>query len=146
MHNWLEFEYRCRERVTDALRWAEGERLARAARRSERDRRNETTRRARLGRGPRPMTVVLARGDLLTVKVGRRGLALACVAGRTWATTSRGGADIVLLAGQSASFPDRGTVVIEALRTTTIRIECLRQPQAVFSLWTGAAARPRIAL
>jgi hypothetical protein len=146
MHNWLEFEYHCRERAADALRWADEERRIQAARQGARARRRETARRAHLSRERRPAVLVLARGDLLSVKVGRRGLALTCVAGRTWATTSRVSADIVLLPGQSAEFPDRGTVVIEALRTATIRVECLRQPRAVFAPWPNAVARPRIAL
>jgi hypothetical protein len=145
MHNWVAFEYLCKERIADALRWADNERLVQAVRESARVRRGETARRERMGREPRPATLVLARGELLSVRVGRRGLALTCVAGRTWATTNRISADVILLPGQSAQFPDRGTVVIEALRTATIRIEGLRQPRAVVSPWASAVARPRIA-
>ena len=91
--------------------------------------------------------IVLGRGELLSLKVGRRGLALTCVTGLVvWATTSRMSADIVLMPGEFASFPDRGTVVVEALRTATIRVESLRQPQTIFSSWWSALARPKIAL
>jgi hypothetical protein len=145
MHNWAEFEYHCRERAADALRWADNERRVHAARQSARARRRETARRARMGRERRPAMLVLVRGELLSVKVGGRGLALTCVTGRTWATSNHRSADIVLVPGQSAAFRDRGTVVIEALRTATISIACLRQPHAVFSLWENAVARPRIA-
>ncbi len=145
MHNWVEFEYHCKERMADALRWAENERRVRAVRRRAGAHRRETARRARMGREPRPATLVLARGELLSLKVGRRGLVLTCVAGRTWATTNRVSADVVLLPGQTAEFMDRGTVVIEALRTATVRIDCLREPQAIFSLWPNALARPRTA-
>jgi hypothetical protein len=146
MHNWVEFEYHCRERIADTLRWADNERRVQAVRQAAQARRSEAARRARLGRERRPAMLVLARGELLSVKVGRGGLALTCVTGRTWATSNRLSADVILLPGQSAAFTDRGTVVIEALRTATIRIECQRQPQAIFSLWTNALARPRITL
>ncbi len=146
MHNWVEFEYHSKERMADALRWAENERRVQAVRRRAGARRRETARRARMGREPRPATLVLGRGELLTLRVGRRGLVLTCVAGRIWATTNRVSADVVLLPGQTAEFADRGTVVIEALRTATIRIDCLRQAHAIFPLLPNALARPRIAL
>ena len=146
MHSWLDFQYFGKAKIADALRWAERERLAEIGRQGARERRRETARRARLGRERRPAMLVLARGELLSLRVGRRGLALTCVAGRAWATTTRMSDDVVLLPGGFVAFPYRGTVVVEALRTTTIRIECLRQPQAVFSLWANAVARPRIAL
>jgi hypothetical protein len=142
MPNWLEMEVSARERIADADQWAANERLAKEARRTAREKRRDTASRARAGRTRRPVALVLARGEVLSVRVGRRGLSLACVAGRVWATSGGSADDIILAAGQVTTIANRGTVVIEALRTATIRVDYLRQPQTVFSPWSTRRARP----
>jgi hypothetical protein len=69
-------------------------------------------------------TFVMERGEVLSIRVGRRPYRIACVAGRLWATMDGSTVDSVLVAGESLAYRGRGRVVIQALRTTTVRIEC----------------------
>jgi len=68
-------------------------------------------------------TLILRQGEVLTLRLPGRPLRLACVAGRLWATTNRSAADHLLAPGEVRTFRGRGTVVVQALRIATARIE-----------------------
>jgi hypothetical protein len=68
-------------------------------------------------------TLILGQGEVLTLRLSGRPLRLACVAGRLWATTNRSAADHLLAPGEVRTFRGRGTVVVQALRIATARIE-----------------------
>jgi hypothetical protein len=108
MHNWLELHMLGREKMADALRAAEERRRGRAGR----------------ARGEsRPATLILSRGEVLRLRAWRGNLVVRCRTGTLWATTDRSKLDTVLSTGESVSYRDGGTVVIEALRTSTLRLE-----------------------
>ena len=67
--------------------------------------------------------VILARGEVMKLKVRRGHLRVTCRAGRLWATGNRDGIDSLLGPEDSVSYEGRGTVVIQALRTATVRLE-----------------------
>ena len=69
-----------------------------------------------------PRTLVLARGELVSLRPGT-GCRISCVAGRLWVTASGHREDSVLAPGEAATFPGRGRIVVEALRTATVRLE-----------------------
>ena len=68
-------------------------------------------------------TLILRQGEVLTLRLSGRPLRLACVAGRLWATTNRSAADHLLAPGEVRTFRGRGTVVVQALRIATARVE-----------------------
>ncbi len=70
-------------------------------------------------------TLILRQGEVLTLRLPGRPLRLACVAGRLWATTNRSAADHLLAPGEVRTFRGRGTLVVQALRIATVRIEPL---------------------
>jgi hypothetical protein len=71
----------------------------------------------------RPASLILSRGEVMRLKVNRGHLRVTCRAGRLWATSDRDGIDSLLQPDDSVSYEGRGTVVIEALRTATLRLE-----------------------
>jgi len=109
MRSWLELLYLGREKAAEALRGAE--RARRSARGTDGHRRH-------------PATILLSRREVLRVKAPRGGFRVACLTGRVWVTTDRGAADTVLVPGQSAEYGSRECVVIEALRTAAVRVQC----------------------
>jgi ferric-dicitrate binding protein FerR (iron transport regulator) len=70
-----------------------------------------------------PSTLVLARGIVASVRLSGRACRVSCVAGRLWVTASGRPEDSVLGPGNEVSFAGRGRIVVEALRTATVRIE-----------------------
>lgn len=70
-----------------------------------------------------PLTLVLARGELAVLRLGGRKCRISCLAGRAWVTVSNSHEDWLLAPGNEASFAGRGTIVVEALRTATVRLE-----------------------
>jgi hypothetical protein len=68
-------------------------------------------------------TIVLARGELAALPLSGGACRVSCVAGRLWVTASGRGEDQVLLPGQWTTFAGRGKIVVEALRTATVRLE-----------------------
>ena len=70
-----------------------------------------------------PSTLVLARGELALLRPGGRPCRISCVAGRLWVTASGRREDSVLVPGEEVTFTGRGRIVIEALRTATVRLE-----------------------
>lgn len=76
-------------------------------------------------------TLILGQGEVLTLRLPGRPTRLACVAGRLWATTNRSGADHLLAPGEVRTFRGRGTLVVQALRIATARIELAPVTRAV---------------
>jgi len=70
-----------------------------------------------------PSTFVLARGELASLRLRGRPCRISCVAGRPWLTASGRREDSVLAPGEEVTFTGRGRIVIEALRTATVRLE-----------------------
>jgi len=70
-----------------------------------------------------PSTLVLARGELATIRLRGRACRISCVAGRLWVTATGRPDDPVLAPGEMVTFSGRGKIVVQALRTTTLRVE-----------------------
>ncbi len=68
-------------------------------------------------------TLVLARGELVSVRLGGRACRVSCVAGRIWVTADGRREDFVMAPGEEMTFTGRGRVVVEGLRTATARLE-----------------------
>jgi hypothetical protein len=88
-------------------------------------------------------TFVLRRGEVISIRARRRSYRVSCVAGRLWTTIDERHTDVVLSAGESVTYRERGTIVVQALRTATVQIEC--PPQAVPSPRVSADSHPRMA-
>jgi len=86
-----------------------------------------------------PSTVVLARGELVSMRLKGWTWHISCVAGRLWVTGSGRREDFVLTPGEKLTFEGRGKVVVEALRTATVRVETRmpahRDASTPFPLW-----------
>ena len=70
-----------------------------------------------------PSTFVLARGALASLRPRSRACRISCVTGRLWVTASGRREDAVLAPGEHVTFAGRGRIVVEALRTATVRLE-----------------------
>jgi hypothetical protein len=70
-----------------------------------------------------PTTFVLARGELASLRLRGRAYRISCVTGRLWVTASGRREDSVLAPGEKVTFTERGRIVVEALRTATVRLE-----------------------
>lgn len=70
-----------------------------------------------------PSTFVLARGELASLRLRGTPCRISCVAGRLWVTASGRREDSVLAPGEEVILTGRGRIVVEALRTATVRIE-----------------------
>jgi len=70
-----------------------------------------------------PSTVVLARGEIASLQPRGLPCNISCVAGRLWVTAAGSREDSVLLPGQSMTLRGPGRIVVEALRTATVRFE-----------------------
>ena len=134
MRNWFEMQAYGRDRAAELTRLAASIRMEReAARRSARaaaaaaalvarapaEARFPTEREMKRARA----TFVMERGEVLSINVGNRPYSIACVAGRLWATIDGSTVDNVLVPGQALTYRGKGRVVIEALRTATVRVE-----------------------
>ena len=126
MRNWLELQVLGRERMAETVRCAGEARSAVA-----------TTGM----RSQQPATLLLSRGEVLSLRVGKGGLVVTCITGRAWATGDRSKVDAVLLPGQSVEYEWRESVVIEAFRTAAVRIH---SGQTV-RVSVGMAMRPALA-
>lgn len=128
MHNWLELYLFGRDKVAEAARSA------------------AEFRRGRTGAGARaakrPTNLILARGEVLTIRVKRGSLRVTCRTGRVWATSDRTRMDSLLLPTDSVTYRGRGTIVIEALRTATLRLQC----EEVARVALGVPLRPALVL
>jgi hypothetical protein len=70
-----------------------------------------------------PSTLVLARGELASLRLRGRAYRISCVTGRLWVTASGRREDSVLAPGEEVTFTGRGRIVVEALRMATVRLE-----------------------
>ncbi len=70
-----------------------------------------------------PSTLVLARQEVVSLRLTSRTCRISCVAGRLWVTANGYGEDVLLVAGDEVTFTGRGRIVVEALRTATVRFE-----------------------
>jgi hypothetical protein len=127
MHNWVEAYAVGREQAADRVR------EARALHRAQ-PLRPTIVLRSQPGAAA---TLILARGELLSLQVRGRPWRVRCVAGLLWA--SAGGRDYPLAAGESVTFAARDTVVIEGLRTSTLRLD---RPAATAGLRARIGLRP----
>jgi len=62
-----------------------------------------------------PSTLVLARGEIASLRLRSKACRVSCVAGRLWVTMSK--------EHEEMTVTGRGTVAIETLRTGTLRIQ-----------------------
>ena len=122
-HNWFELKMVTQQVQKDLYRQASEARLADSARK----RRTEEKKRARQAR---PSTVVsasatfiLRRNEVISIRVSHRNCRIACVAGRLWTTIDDSPADAMLVAGETMTYRKSGKIVVQALRTATVRIE-----------------------
>jgi len=67
--------------------------------------------------------LVLARCELASLRLRGRACRISCVAGRLWVTASARREDALLAPGEEVTFTGWGKVVLEALRTATVRLE-----------------------
>jgi hypothetical protein len=70
-----------------------------------------------------PSKLVLARGELVSLRLRGTACRISCVTGRLWVTASSRWEDSVLAPGEEVTFTGRGQVVVEALRIATVRLE-----------------------
>jgi len=91
---------------------------------------------------PQAPTLILARGEVLTVNARRGSLRITCVTGRVWATGSRSTEDLVLLPGDATLRVGKEKLVLEALRTAVVRLEYPQEARASL----GVAARPALVM
>jgi hypothetical protein len=68
-------------------------------------------------------TFALPKGTTATLQAGTRPVSITCVAGLVWATIEGSTTDHLVRAGETACFDRRGSIVIEALRAATVRVE-----------------------
>jgi hypothetical protein len=130
MHNWFEMSAYARDRVSELTRLSESIRTAQGAL----GLRAKAAEPIRIAPAPEPVTsgrdatgaratFVMERGEVLSIRVGRRPYRIACIAGRLWTTMDGSTVDLVLAAGESLAYHGRGKVVVQALRTATVRVE-----------------------
>ncbi len=145
MHNWYEMYAFGREKTAELTRLAASIRMGREASR----RQSKAVEPARAvpaqelftaarDAGLARATFVMERGEVLSISVGRRPYRVSCVAGRLWATMDGSTVDTMLVAGESLAYRGRGKVVVQALRTATVRIEYPRAARVI----VGSALRP----
>ena len=132
MHNWYEMYTFGRERAAELSRLAASIRKAREVPRL----RSSAVAPTRVASGAEPFTTagdkaaaratfVLQKGEVVSIRVGpRRPYRVHCVAGRLWTTIDGSTVDAVLVAGETLAYRGKGKVVVQALRTATVRIEC----------------------
>ena len=86
-----------------------------------RERISETLRRAAAQAGA---TLVLGKGEVISLRLYGRPFRVLCFTGRLWATVDGSAEDHVLVPREARTFRGRGTVVIQALSTATARVDC----------------------
>ena len=69
-------------------------------------------------------TFALEMGEVISIRLAGQPFRVACVTGLLWATVDGDVEDHVLLPAEARTFRGRGTVVIQALRTATTRVDC----------------------
>jgi ferric-dicitrate binding protein FerR (iron transport regulator) len=69
-----------------------------------------------------PSTFILARGELASLRLRGGVCRVSCVTGRLWVTETGRREDSLLAPGEDVTFTRRGRIVVEALRTATVRV------------------------
>ena len=140
-HNWYELNMVAKQVQKDLHRQADEARLVDAARKS----RKEEKKHARQARPAAATTVVsarttfiLQRNEVISIQVSRRPYRIACVTGRLWTTIDGSPVDAMLVAGETMRYCKSGKIVVQALRTATVRIE---SPSPV-RIGVGSPLRP----
>ncbi len=87
-------------------------------------------------------TLVLAANEVISMQARRRPCRVTCVAGRLWVTADGSRVDYALEPGENAAFAVRGKVVIQALRTSTVRLESASLARVA----VASALRPQLIL
>lgn len=72
-----------------------------------------------------PSTLVLELGELASIRPKSKACRISCVTGRLWVTATGRRMDSLLAPGEEVTFTGRGRIVVEALRTATVRLEVL---------------------
>jgi len=141
MHNWYEMYLFGREKASSLVSLSQSIRMARGRDAAPEKRPSESTI-VRLDRGKDAdrahATFVLQRNEVIAIRAHRRLYRVSCVAGRVWATIDGDAGDSVLGAGDSMTYRTGGRIVIQALHTATVRIECRSAARVV----VGAPMRP----
>jgi hypothetical protein len=132
-HNWYELHIVARQVQKDLYRQADKSRLADATRKSQKEEKRHAMQ-ARLAAATTVVsggaTFILRRNEVISICVWRRPYRIACVTGRLWTTITDSPADAVLVAGETITYCNKGKIVVQALDTTTIRIDC-RSPMRI---------------
>jgi Protein of unknown function (DUF2917) len=86
----------------------------------------------------RSTTLMLSKGEVAAFESGRRPVNITCTTGLVWATGEGSRTDHLIEAGQSARFQRRGRIVIQALRSATVRVERGQEPDALTAYPPGS--------
>lgn len=137
-HNWYELYTLAKQTQKDLHRRADEARLVNAARKMRKN--------AEQGRPAKAMivvktrvTLVLQPNEVVSIRARRRPYRIDCVAGRLWTTVSGSLADAMLVAGETMMYCKSGKIVVQALRTATVRIECLSEMRIAVGLLRGSS-------
>jgi hypothetical protein len=141
MHNWYEMYVLGREKTSDLARNSESTRVASGAHGSM-AKSPEPSRVSQGAGSTAATTVVLQRHEVISIPARRRPYRVTCIAGRLWTTMDACPLDTVLLAGESVTYRDRGRIVIQAMRTATVRIECPSAARALVGSLLRFVFRP----
>jgi hypothetical protein len=143
MRNWYEMYAFGHDKASGLADLARSIRMAREAKTARQSRPAEPTL-VRLDRGKDAQragaTFVLQRNQVISIRTRRRAHLVSCVAGRVWATVDGDAEDSVLSAGEAMTYQQGGNIVVQALRTATVRIECPRAARVV----VGSPMRPAL--
>ena len=86
----------------------------------------------------RNTTIDLPKGAMATYRAGLPPVSITCASGLLWATIDGSSTDFILASGETARFDRRGTIVIQALQPTTVRVERGRQPDELTAYPPGS--------
>jgi hypothetical protein len=145
MRNWYEMYVYGRDKASGLASLSRSARMAREAEAARENRPAESTV-VRLDRGKDAdragATFVLQRNEVISIRTRRRAHLVSCVAGRVWTTVDGNTEDSLLSAGETMTYRTGETIVVQALRTATVRIECHRTARVI----VGAPMRPAFQL
>ncbi len=77
-----------------------------------------------------PSTLILAKGELTSFRFDGAACRISCISGRLWVTASGRPEDLVLSPGEEVTFTASGGIVVQALRTATVRLEVRNEARA----------------
>jgi Protein of unknown function (DUF2917) len=79
----------------------------------------------------RSTTFILSRGSVASFGRRERPMSITCAVGLVWVTIEGSRTDHLVEAGQTVRFQRRGRVVIQALRSATVRLERGEEPDTL---------------